>query len=244
MTSKSKSSEGEAGAGEEGDSPVTIEVEEPEEGEAEAAEEEEGAAGDELAALRQAKEEVEAKQKETYERLLRAVADLDNYRKRARRDIEDARVEAQSRVLKEMLPVIDNLERALDHASASAGDGQEADVRGILEGVTLVLRQFSQAFERCGVKAIEAMHQPFDPNVHEAVGQEETAEHSPGTVVQVLQKGYLIGERLLRPALVIVSRAPAELPGPEETGNGRDRAPEEGNGEDRTGVEEEGSSLE
>jgi molecular chaperone GrpE len=261
MTSKSKSPE--AGGG---DAPIEIEVEAAgagsgagpgdEEGESagiaieveaegEAAESEtaegEAGEGDEVAALRQKCEELETRQKETYERLLRAAADLDNYRKRARRDVEDARVDSQAKVLKEMLPVIDNLERALDHAAAGE---DAADARGILEGVTLVLRQFTQAFERCGGKAIEAMHQPFDPNVHEAVGQQETAEHSPGTVVQVLQKGYFIGDRLLRPSLVVVSKAPAELPGPEETGNGRDRDPSEGNGEDRTGVEEESGSVE
>src|SRR5690606_7598114 len=132
--------------------------------------------------------------------------------------------------------VIDNLERALAHAG-----GAEGEARAILEGVTLVLRQFGQALERCGVSPIDAMDQPFDPNVHEAVGQEETAERPPGTVVQVLQKGYLMGERLLRPSLVVVSRAPAELPGPEETGNGRDRSPEEGNGGDAAADEGRGS---
>lgn len=157
--------------------------------------------------LQAAHAELEAKQKDTYERLLRATADLDNFRKRARRDLENARTEARSKTLIEMLPVIDNLERAVAHAETSE------DAKGIADGVNLVLRQFSQALERCGVAPVDAVGKPFDPNIHEAVSQVETADHPAGTVVEQLQKGYRIGERLLRPTLAVVSTAPAE---PEE----------------------------
>jgi molecular chaperone GrpE len=144
------------------------------------------------------------------------VAELDNVRKRSRKEIEDARVDAQSRALREMLPVIDNLERAVAHAE-TGGDGA-----GILEGVRLVLRQFLQALERLHVHPIAAEGKTFDPAEHEAVSQAETADAPAGTVVEVLQTGYKIGDRLLRPAMVVVARPPAEKPaGP----NGRGPAP-------------------
>jgi molecular chaperone GrpE len=167
--------------------------------------------------------ELEAKQKETYDRYLRSVAELDNFRKRARKDMEDARVDAQSRVLREMLPVIDNLERAL----AAAGGAEASNGHSIVEGVRLVLRQFAQALERCGVTLVSAHGEPFDPTQHEAVSQVETDQAPAGTVVDVLQTGYRIGERLLRPALVVVAKAPPALEpegddGDRHGANGRD----------------------
>ena len=149
--------------------------------------------------------ELEGKCKETYDRYIRSVAELDNYRKRTRKEIDDARIDAQSRVLREMLPVIDNLERAL----AAAGGAEVSDGHGIIEGVRLVMRQFAQALERSGVTPVLALGAPFDPTQHEAVSQRETADTPPGTVADVLQSGYRIGDRLLRPALVVVARAPA-----------------------------------
>lgn len=159
--------------------------------------------------------ELEARIKESHDKYLRSVAELDNVRKRGRKEVEDARVEAQSRVLREMLPVIDNLERAVAHARQTSADGAS----GVLEGIQLVLRQFAQALERCNVHAVEAQGMPFDPTQHEAVSQMVTAEAPAGSIVEVLQTGYKIGERLLRPALVVVAKAPPEPPaGP----NGRD----------------------
>ncbi len=151
--------------------------------------------------------ELEAKQKETHDRYLRAVAEAENIRKRTRKEVDDARTEAQSRVLREMLPVIDNLERAL--AAAGGAEGQVAsDGHGIVEGVRLVLRQFGQALERFGVTPVVADGVSFDPSQHEAVSQVETGHAPPGAVVDVLQTGYRIGDRLLRPALVVVAKAP------------------------------------
>src|SRR5690606_23227434 len=147
--------------------------------------------------------ELEGKLKETHDRLLRALADLENFRKRTRKDLDDARFDAQARVLKEMLPVVDNLERALDHAEKQ-GDA----VGAIVEGVRRVLGQFGQAIERCGVVAIDAKAKPFDPNLPEAVAQVEAADVPAGTIVEVLQTGYRIGDRLLRPTLAVVSKAP------------------------------------
>lgn len=149
--------------------------------------------------------ELEAKQKDTYDRYVRQVAELDNYRKRTRKEIDDARIDAQTRVLREMLPVIDNLERAL----SAAGAAEATDGHGIIDGVRLVFRQFAQALERCNVTPVVAKGAPFDPSQHEAVSQLETAESPPGSVVDVLQTGYRIGDRLLRPALVVVAKAPA-----------------------------------
>jgi len=153
-----------------------------------------------IASLEQAK-------KDNWDRNLRAAADIENLRKRTKRELEDARYDAKTKTLKEMLPVVDNLERAIEHAAASGGNTP------IVEGVQLVLRQFQTAFERLEVVAVEAQDRPFDPNLHEAISQQES-EAPPGTIVQVLQRGYKIGERLLRPALVVVAK-PAAAKSPE-----------------------------
>jgi molecular chaperone GrpE len=144
---------------------------------------------------------LEKEKKENWDRYLRSAADLENLRKRQKREMEDAKFDAKNRILKEMLPVVDNLERAIEHAS-------QAGTNPIVEGVQLVLRQFTTAFERLDVIPIDAMNQPFDPNLHEAISQQES-ESPPGTIVQVLQRGYRSGDRLLRPSLVVVAKAPA-----------------------------------
>jgi molecular chaperone GrpE len=144
---------------------------------------------------------LEKEKKDNWDRYLRAAADLENMRKRQKREMEDARFDQKNKVLKEMLPVVDNLERAIEHAT-------QAGSNPIVEGVQLVLRQFQTAFERLDVLPVEAQGQPFDPNLHEAISQQES-DQAPGTVVQVLQRGYRSGERLLRPALVVVAKAPA-----------------------------------
>lgn len=143
---------------------------------------------------------LEKDKKDNWDRYLRTAADLENLRKRQRREIDDAKLESKGRVLKEMLPVVDNLERAIEHATSQAGSNP------IVEGVQLVLRQFLTAFERLDVTPVEAAGQPFDPNLHEAISQQES-DAAPGTVVQVLQRGYKSGDRLLRPALVVVAKA-------------------------------------
>jgi molecular chaperone GrpE len=151
---------------------------------------------------------LEKEKKDNWDRYLRAAADLENLRKRQKRELDDARLESKGRVLKEMLPVVDNLERAIEHATSQAGTNP------IVEGVQLVLRQFLTAFERLDVTPIEAGGQPFDPNLHEAISQAES-DAPPGTVVQVLQRGYKAGDRLLRPALVVVAKAKS-APAPAE----------------------------
>lgn len=153
---------------------------------------------------------LEKEKKENWDRYLRAAADLENLRKRTKREAEDAKFDAKSKVLKEMLPVVDNLERAIEHAAAG-GEGEKP--HPIVEGVQLVLRQFTTAFERLDVAAIDAMNQPFDPNLHEAISQQES-DQPAGTVVQVLQRGYKAGDRLLRPSLVVVAKPKATVTPP------------------------------
>jgi len=147
----------------------------------------------------------EKEKKDNWDRYLRGAADLENLRKRQKREAEDAKFETKNKVLKEMLPVVDNLERAIEHAAQSSEEVDPA-LKPILEGVQLVLRQFTTAFERLDVTQVEAMDKPFDPNMHEAISQAES-DAAPGTVVQVLQRGYKSGDRLLRPALVVVAKA-------------------------------------
>ena len=143
----------------------------------------------------------EKEKKENWDRYLRAAADLENLRKRQKREVDEAKTDAKGKVLREMLPVVDNLERAIEHATTQAGTNP------IVEGVQLVLRQFMSAFEKLDVVPVEAANQPFDPNLHEAISQQDS-DQPPGTIVTVLQRGYRSGERLLRPALVIVAKAP------------------------------------
>jgi molecular chaperone GrpE len=128
---------------------------------------------------------------------LRKLADFDNYRKRQEREMAEYRRLANAELLRECLPVLDNLERALAVPGGSNG--------GLREGVELVVRQFRDVLGRHGLTEVDPTGQPFDPARHEAISRSEDARVAEPTVVQVLQKGYLLGDRLLRPALVIVA---------------------------------------
>lgn len=138
------------------------------------------------------------------EQLLRTAADFDNYRKRSRRDVEDAHKKGAEELLKNLLPVFDNLERAVMHAE------QTTDAKAIAEGVKMVLKQFTDALGRVGIKRVGGVGQPFDPLVHEAIQQIETTDHPPGTVVAEVQPGYAFGDRLIRAAMVVVARGAAK----------------------------------
>jgi molecular chaperone GrpE len=187
---------------------IPVEVEPPEAPAAEAAPEPAPApAPDPIAELEKKLAAAEKEKKDNYDRFLRAAADLENTRKRTKRELDDARFDAKNKVLKEMLPVVDNLERAIEHAGGSSGE-LDAALKPIVEGVQLVLRQFQTAFERLEITPIAALDQAFDPNLHEAISQQDS-DKPPGTVVQVLQRGYRAGDRLLRPALVVVAKAKA-----------------------------------
>jgi molecular chaperone GrpE len=134
---------------------------------------------------------------------LRAVADFDNFRKRSRRELEEARRGGREDVVRAFLPVFDNLERALQSAQRSS------DVKAMADGLSMVQRQFVDALGREGIARIPTVGSAFDPTVHEAIQQVETDEHSPGTIIAEVQPGYTQGERLLRAAMVVVARAKA-----------------------------------
>ncbi len=153
--------------------------------------------------LEKALKERETEAKASYDRFLRERADLENFRKRVAREREEAARYGIEGFVKSLLPVIDNLERAVDHA-ASGGNG-----RPLLEGVGLVLKSLRSILEQHGVQVISAQGQPFDPAVHEAMEQVDTADHAPNTVVREHQRGYKLHDRLIRPALVGVSKRPA-----------------------------------
>jgi molecular chaperone GrpE len=143
--------------------------------------------------------ETQERLKDTHERLLRVAAEFENFKKRASREREDAQKFGNERLLKDFLPVADNLERALDHA-------EEHDLRQVIEGVKLVQKLLETALAKHGVVGFSALGQPFDPNVHEALMQQES-DAPPGTVVSEMSRGYKLNERLVRPAAVVVARA-------------------------------------
>jgi molecular chaperone GrpE len=137
-----------------------------------------------------------------YDRYLRSVAELDNFRKRTARMRTDVREETLRDVLLQVAPVLDNLRRALDQET------EDADV--LKQGIELIYSQFSGALDGYGLKGIDAIDQPFDPNMHEAMLEVEDAERAPGTVMQEMEKGYMLNGKVVRPARVIVSKAPSE----------------------------------
>jgi molecular chaperone GrpE len=137
---------------------------------------------------------------ENHERFLRAAAELDNFRKRKEREVSDLRKYANQMLLRELLGVVDNLERAL------AASLENSEPEGLREGVEMTLKELLKIFDQFKVTPIEAHEQPFDPNHHEAVMQEPSDAFPPNTVVKELQKGYMLRDRLLRPAMVVVSK--------------------------------------
>lgn len=145
----------------------------------------------------------ERQAQENHDRFLRVAAELDNFRKRKEREIGDLRKYANQTLLKELLAVVDNLERAL------AASRETSEPEGLRDGVEMTLKELLKIFEKFGVQPIEALQQPFDPNLHEAVMQEPSDAVPANTVVKELQKGYLLRDRLLRPSMVVVSKESA-----------------------------------
>jgi molecular chaperone GrpE len=131
---------------------------------------------------------------------LRTAADFDNFRKRTRKELEDARKSGREDLLRALLPVFDNLERALQSAQRAS------DVKAVADGLTMVQRQFVDALGREGIQRVPTVGHPFDPSVHEAIQQVETSDHAPGTVLAEVQPGYTQGERLVRAAMVVVAK--------------------------------------
>jgi molecular chaperone GrpE len=141
---------------------------------------------------------------EAHDRLLRLQADFENFRKRAQRERMEALQYGPQNLVKDLLSVVDNLERAIDHARESEG----GDLQSFLQGVELVQREFLGVLGNHGVSEIEASGKPFDPALHEAMAQVPVAEAAPNTVVDVLQKGYQLRDRLVRASRVVVAKAP------------------------------------
>jgi molecular chaperone GrpE len=150
---------------------------------------------------------LEAERDKLKDQLLRTAADFDNFRKRARKDIEQAERRGKEDALRELLPVFDNLERAVGAASGAT------DVTGILQGIEMVLKLFEDTASRLGLERLQSVGQRFDPMLHDAFQQQPSADHAPGTILAEYQSGYKLGDKLIRPAMVVVAKKPDEPKG-------------------------------
>ncbi|HMP83738.1 MAG TPA: nucleotide exchange factor GrpE [Verrucomicrobiota bacterium] len=146
-----------------------------------------------------------AKADEHWERLLRTTADFDNFKKRAARERQDAIRYANESLIQKLLPVLDNFEMALSATQA----GDQNSLQSLRDGIVMVQQQLKSALVEAGMEEIDATGKPFDPNLHEAVSQLESAEVADGNVLQQLRKGYKLRDRLLRPATVVVAKKPS-----------------------------------
>jgi molecular chaperone GrpE len=146
-------------------------------------------------------EKLRAELEQAKDRALRLQAELDNYRKRASRELEDRLKFADMGILRDLLPVLDNIQRAVEHAEKSP------DLAGLLEGFKMVGGQLQSVLECHQCKKIESLHVPFDPNLHHAISQMPSAEYPPNTIILVSQEGYQLHDRVVRPSQVIVSTA-------------------------------------
>jgi len=150
-------------------------------------------------------EELKAAQKEAKEnqdKYLRLYAEFENYRRRLQKEKEELSRYAHEQVLKELLPVLDDLERALTHAE------QSKDLKNLIEGIHLVERQFLSNLEKFGLKAFSAVGEIFNPHFHEAMAHQESSKHPADTVISEYRKGYTLNGKLVRPALVAVAKSP------------------------------------
>jgi molecular chaperone GrpE len=154
-----------------------------------------------VAALEQEIANARQKAEENFNQYVRVLAEFDNFRKRAARDLESARAYAVERFAQELLPALDGFELALANA-------QHADAKSLLEGQAATHRLLLKAFEKAGIAELDLAGKPFNPAEHEAMLAEPSATEAPNTVLRTIQKGYLLNGRVLRPARVIVARAP------------------------------------
>jgi molecular chaperone GrpE len=152
---------------------------------------------------------------ELKDRYMRAMAELDNTRKRAEREKADAAQYASARFAKDLLSVADNFSRALDSLKPQVRETLPKEVEAVVAGIEATHRELTSIFERHGIKRIDAQGQRFNPNLHQAVAEVPTPDHPAGTIIAVAQQGYMIGNRLLREAIVAVAAAP---PPPESNG--------------------------
>jgi molecular chaperone GrpE len=149
-----------------------------------------------------AQKENELKQEK--DRFLRLAADLENTRRRLEREASEGMCYANESLLREMLPALDNLERAIEHSE------KEADYKSLLEGVRMTAKGFLDALAKFGCKPVEALGKNFDPNYHEAMMQQENPDRPENEVLLEVRKGYTLNERLLRPSMVVVSKKPKQ----------------------------------
>ncbi len=154
-------------------------------------------------------QDAQAKADQHWNQLLLARAETENVRRRAERDVESAHKYALEKFVRELLPVRDSLELGL-----AATEGEQSDLGKIREGMELTLKVFGNALEKFGVKAVEPKGDKFNPELHQAMAMQETSDVEPNTVLTVYQKGYTLNDRLLRPAMVVVSRAVEERNSP------------------------------
>lgn len=155
---------------------------------------------------------LEAEKAEMKDKLLRTLAEMENLRRRTEKDVADARAYGVTRFARDMLDVADNLRRAIETVPVEARDGAEGALKGLLDGIDLTERDFLKKLESHGVRKLAPEGQKFDPNFHQAMFEAPDESKPHGTVIQVIQPGYSIGDRVLRPAMVGVSRG-----GPKET---------------------------
>jgi molecular chaperone GrpE len=158
------------------------------------------AGGDEVEALRAELEAARAKADENCDRLLRVQAELENLRKRSARELESARKYALEKLAAELLQVRDSLELGLSAAR------EQATAEKLLEGTELTLKVLTQVMEKFSITELDPVGEPFNPELHQAVAMQESEQQSPDTVLSVMQKGYMLNDRLLRPAMVVVAK--------------------------------------
>jgi len=146
--------------------------------------------------------EAEAKAEENWDQLVRSKAEMDNIRRRSERDLTNAHKYALEKFAQELLPVIDSMEMGV-----AAAQNESADVSKLREGTEMTLKMFESVIEKFGIQGVHPHGEPFNPDHHQAMSMIDSPEHEPNTVIDVMQKGYLLNERLVRPAMVVVSSA-------------------------------------
>ncbi len=166
-------------------------------------------AGPEMVPAEQVKAALEAAG-DFKDRMLRALAEMENLRKRTEREVADARTYGVTSFARDVLQVADNMHRALDAIGDELRETADSKVTALLEGIDLTERELTKVLEKHGVKMFSPLGEKFDPNFHQAMYEVPDPSAAPGTVAQVIQAGYLIGERVLRPAMVAVVKAPAK----------------------------------
>jgi molecular chaperone GrpE len=153
------------------------------------------------------------------DRLLRTLADMENLRKRTEREVADARQYGVTAFARDVLQVSDNMHRALDAIGVELAETTDSNVRSLIEGIELTERELAKVLEKHGVKMFTPQGEKFDPNFHQAMYEVADGSAAPGTVAQVIQAGFTIGDRVLRPALVAVAKAPPKTPSPSANDN-------------------------